>query len=248
MSTASDYHEAPPPPTLAAHVACLWTRTTGDGGADLRARVLPDGCIDIVWVGDAAPGVAGPATRPVVPDLPPRSPIVGVRFWPGMASSVLGVPANELIDADTPLQDVWGAAASRLASRVSEIAAVEARLEAVEAVIVDRLSSAAPADLLVSVMAARIARRPSARVWEISRDAGLSERQLRRRFEAAVGYGPKTLHRVLRFQRWLSLARQPEAGRLGLAGLAMLAGYADQAHMTREVSRLAGVPPTSLLS
>jgi AraC-like DNA-binding protein len=246
MSATSDYRELPPPPALAAHVACFWTRTTGDDGADLTTRVVPDGCIDIVWIGDTAPSVAGPATQSVVCDLPPRSHTVGVRFRPGMAASVLGVPAHELLDAETPLRDIWGAAAG-LAARVSEFAAVEERLEAAEATVVERLATATAPDVLVAAMAAGLARRPSARVGDLSRDAGLSERQLRRRFEAAVGYGPKTLHRVLRFQRWLALARQPEAGRLGLAGLAMLAGYADQAHMTREVSRLAGVPPTSLL-
>ena len=62
---------------------------------------------------------------------------------------------------------------------------------------------------------------------------------------AAVGYGPKTLERVLRFRRFLDLAaREPAAG---LAGLAAAAGYADQAHLTRECGRLAGAPPGRLV-
>ena len=47
--------------------------------------------------------------------------------------------------------------------------------------------------------------------------SGVSERQLRRRFVDAVGYGPKTLARVLRFQRFLALARG--RGELARAGV-----------------------------
>ena len=79
---------------------------------------------------------------------------------------------------------------------------------------------------------------------ELGEGLGISERQLRRRFAEAVGYGPKTLARVLRFQRFLGLA---EAGG-DLAGLAFAAGYADQAHLTRECVRLSGRTPAVLLA
>jgi transcriptional regulator GlxA family with amidase domain len=73
----------------------------------------------------------------------------------------------------------------------------------------------------------------------------VSERQLRRRFDAAVGYGPKTLQRVLRFRRVIDLLTAAP-GATDLADLAVLAGYADQAHLTRETTRLAGLPPAAL--
>ena len=62
---------------------------------------------------------------------------------------------------------------------------------------------------------------------------------------AAVGYGPVLLRRVLRFRRVVS--RIDAGGALDdLAGLAAEAGYADQAHLTRESSDLAGLPPAAL--
>lgn len=78
--------------------------------------------------------------------------------------------------------------------------------------------------------------RPGSRVGAVSSSLGVSERQLLRRFRDAVGYGPKTLDRVLRFQRFLALGGPGPAGGSGeaLAGLAASAGYADQAHLTRE--------------
>ena len=67
----------------------------------------------------------------------------------------------------------------------------------------------------------------------------------RRRFERAVGYGPATLVRIQRFQHFLALAEDdPDAS---LVRLALEAGYADQAHLTRESTRLSGLPPAALL-
>ncbi|MBI5105949.1 MAG: AraC family transcriptional regulator, partial [Solirubrobacterales bacterium] len=82
-------------------------------------------------------------------------------------------------------------------------------------------------------------------VEELARDAALSERQLRRRFDDAVGFGPRTLRRVLRLQHFLRLAeRAPGAT---LARLAADAGFADQAHLARDCRDLAGAPPSVLL-
>ena len=88
---------------------------------------------------------------------------------------------------------------------------------------------------------------PGSRVGSISRTLGMSERQLLRRFKAAVGYGPKTLDRVLRFQRFLASARAVRRGDENLAGIAAELGYADQAHLTRECVELAGLTPRQLL-
>jgi AraC-like DNA-binding protein len=67
---------------------------------------------------------------------------------------------------------------------------------------------------------------------------GLSERQIRRRCQAGFGYGPKTLARILRFRRAVGLAR---AG-APFAEVAVVTGYADQAHLAREVRALSGAP------
>jgi AraC-like DNA-binding protein len=67
----------------------------------------------------------------------------------------------------------------------------------------------------------------------------VSERRLRRRFVQAVGYGPATYLRVSRFQRAVALAPRVE----GLAALAAAAGYADQAHLSRDCRALTGLTP-----
>src|SRR6266516_1394442 len=94
----SQYRELAPPPWLVTHLLCTWTQYISDGRMDYPHRVLPDGCVDIVWVNDTAPVVAGPATRACIASLPPRSLLVGVRCRPGLAASLLGVPAIELLN------------------------------------------------------------------------------------------------------------------------------------------------------
>src|SRR5437867_7424682 len=93
------YRELAAPPPLAAHVACLWTRS------DTPRRILPDGCVDVVWTG-AELIVAGPATRAVLPTLPQGEPKVGLRFRVGAAGAALGLPAGELLDRSPPLAQV----------------------------------------------------------------------------------------------------------------------------------------------
>ena len=97
----------------------------------------------------------------------------------------------------------------------------------------------------VVTRAARLLRDPAARAENVADEVGLSLRQLRRRCHAAVGYGPKTLQRVLRFRRFVSRVDAcPDV--LDLAAIAAEAGYADQAHLTRECGRLSGLTPAAL--
>ncbi|CAM5397850.1 helix-turn-helix transcriptional regulator [Streptomyces violaceorubidus] len=75
-------------------------------------------------------------------------------------------------------------------------------------------------------------------------ELGLGARQLHRRSLAAFGYGPKTLARILRLRRALALARTG----VPFAETAARTGYADQAHLSREVRDLAGLPLRELLA
>jgi len=229
------YRELPPPEALAPQVCCLWW-STGAG-----TRVLPDGCADIVWTGSRLI-VAGPATRAVIPDLPPRETRVGLRFRVGAASLGLGLPAAELRNLSVPLADVWPDGAE-LSERVGEALDSRGRLELLARAVAGRLNDAPDPDPLIREAVHELAR-PRARVELVGRRLAISERQLRRRFEATVGYSPRTLARVLRLQRFLRLAQR---GETDLAWLAADAGYADQPHLTRECVRLSGRTPGALL-
>jgi AraC-like DNA-binding protein len=87
------------------------------------------------------------------------------------------------------------------------------------------------------------------RVAEIAARVGWSERHLGARFRTETGLSPKEAARVVRFDRARrALAARVVAGRSpDLAGLAAAAGFADQAHLTREWRAFSGLPPTRWL-
>jgi transcriptional regulator GlxA family with amidase domain len=99
-----------------------------------------------------------------------------------------------------------------------------------------------PPDPIMAGVAAR-ARRGDP-VAAIAVDCGLSPRHLQRRCQTSFGYGPKMLVRILRLQRAVALARTGAA----FAAVAVTSGYADQAHLARDVRELAGVPLGELLA
>jgi AraC-like DNA-binding protein len=231
------YREFAPPPGLEALIACVWT-----SGGD-PARVLPDACVDIVFGGERLV-VAGPATAAV--DVPATDGLerCGVRFRIGAAGAALGLPADALLDDAAPLEELWGLAGRRLEEQVAAAGTNQAALAALVRGVAERLPPPGAADPLVRRAALALVR-GGASLPEAGRAVGLGERQLRRRFERAVGYGPATLVRVQRFQRFLALAEHTAGA--PLARLAADAGYSDQAHLTRECRRLAGATPAALL-
>jgi AraC-like DNA-binding protein len=238
------YREFAPPPDLREHLRSGWVVEVDGAQGD---AILPDGCMDIVWHAGRGVIVAGPDTGPVAVTRPPGSTVVGIRFRPGAAPAALGVPADELRNLRVPLTDLWGERGARLEERLDGAGSAGERLEQIENELRTGLREAERPDGLVAAAVAGL-RGPEPRgVRELAAALGISERQLRRRFHAAVGFGPKTLARILRFQRMLSLVRQ-RASRRDLARLALDAGYADQAHMTAECTRLAGLPPGRLIA
>ena len=81
------------------------------------------------------------------------------------------------------------------------------------------------------------------RISSIAEKLGWSRKHLAGSFSDAIGIGPKTLSRIVRFNRALGLSRHETTG---WADIAADCGYADQAHLVREFRQLAGDPPTAL--
>ena len=111
------YREASPPPELREHVAAVWVRR-GDPNGSRPLRVVPDGSADIIWRDDGravTTFTAGPDTEAQLAPLPEGSRMVGIRFAPGAAGAVLGVPLDALRDLRVPLAELWGAVADELA-------------------------------------------------------------------------------------------------------------------------------------
>lgn len=92
-------------------------------------------------------------------------------------------------------------------------------------------------------MAAAAPRSPG--VAELARAAGLSPAHFARAFRARTGVAPHAWLATLRLERALDLLRRPGSAPV-LAEVAAAAGFADQAHMTRELRRATGLTPGAL--
>ncbi|MEU4690527.1 AraC family transcriptional regulator [Actinoplanes sp. NPDC023714] len=206
-----------------------WRSVTPPGAGP--KRILPDGCLDLIWQ-DGTVFVAGPDTTAQVGLTAPGTRHAALRFGAGTGPGVLGVPACEVVDRRVPLDALWPAA------EVRAVAEADDPLAALTAAARRRWRDADPAMVALAGAARR-----GVPVGVVAERCGLSARQLQRRSNNAFGYGPKTLHRIMRLQRAVMLSR---AGR-PFAAVSAEAGYADQAHLTREMRALAGVPPTALL-
>jgi len=204
--------------------------------------LLPDGCMDLVWTADLGVMLCGPDTAGWSFDMPAGVSMAGVRFRPGAASGVFGVAASELVDRRVALADLLGARATRLlTARLEDAADGRTRMAVFEELVRNRRADAEP----TVEMAALVAADPRTSVDDLAERAGVSARQLRRRFDRAVGYGPAFLTRVARLQRFAKGAvREPARG---IADLAAAAGYADQAHLAKDVRAFAGRTPRQLL-
>jgi AraC-like DNA-binding protein len=241
-NTGARYLEFAPPPHLRGYVECLWVSKNSE--LPRTKIVFPDGCADII-VTESSVHIAGPMTTAEHVDLAPNAVVTGIRFHPGAAASALGASAAEMVDAAVPLGGVWGRDGDQATSSLNSAESARERLVLLTQTMTSRLSSLRPPDDISIAAGRKLARQPEIPLAEMAFDLGLSERQLRRRIQESVGYSPRTLARIMRFQRFLA-AKDEKPGE-NLADLAVSTGYADQPHLTRECRALTGLTPAALL-
>jgi AraC-like DNA-binding protein len=214
------YREFRAPPALRPLAECGWVAT----GLGDQARVLPDGCMDLLRVGDEVI-VAGPDTTAFLTRHGPQ-PVCGLRFRPGVLPRLLGVPAAEVCNTRVALGELRTVGRDRSLPELALALAADA----------PRPETAPWSLTTLSAVTRHLA--AGASVGETAQLAGWSNRTLQRQCAAVYGYGPAMLRRVLRFRR---AARLLGTG-MPPAAVAMHAGYADQPHLHREVKALAGIP------
>ncbi len=257
-----DYREFRPSAALSAAIECYW-EMTGEPGAEAPIeRILPDGCVEMVLHrddpfrtygedGTSRPQprslVVGPATRFLLIQPPARVGTFGIRFRPGGAPLLLEMPLSELAERSAPLEALLGAAGRRLADRIGEATGADRKVKVAEMAMLERLGRrrasrhGAPIRPMVSALLGARGRMP---VASVARQAGLSMRQIERRFLDEVGLGAKALARLARFQS--AIGRASRERPIAWADLAYDGGYSDQAHLIREFREFSGETPRTL--
>jgi AraC-like DNA-binding protein len=248
MTVAHSVRERRPAPTLARHVTCVWAQTVSSHSTAFTHRKAPNGSVELVCAVGSMPRILGPQTGPIEETLAPGTTIVGVRLRPEAAASVLGLPTSTLVDLALDADELWGDRGDALQELVGGAGSAQEAAAHLERTVSERLADATAPDPVVAEGVRRLTGGQRAGVASMASSLFISERQLRRRFEAATGLTPTTLHRILRFQRFLALAWTSQRPSTQIGRLAVEAGYADHAHLNREAARLEGRSPRAFLS
>ena len=228
--------------SLARFVVCTWE---GKAGWTRCLRLLPDACLDIVWNGERLLAV-GPSACASFGQVSQGDYRVGLRLRCGSAGTILGVPGHALRGKTLCLRDAWGLFAKHAEQELSASKSRAEQRQLLEELIACRLDDGARPDELTLEAARRITSCADA-IERAGAELDLSARELRRRFAAEVGLGPKMFQRIQRFDGFIRRIPDLLSGRTTMATLAMELDYADQAHLSRECRAFSGSPPTVLV-
>jgi AraC-like DNA-binding protein len=245
VMTHGRFRRRPLGPALKDHFRSRWTYEVARSSPGVLT-VLPDGLAHLRWL-DGVLTVTGPDLAARSEPLPPGGLVVGFSFQPGAVSRWLGAPVAELDGGRLALERLWGPSARRLAEWAGEARDADGVANRLAWAFGTRAAGSDTPDPALRKLFTIVEAAPNPpRLDALARAVNSSPRTLRRRCHQDLGYGPKTLERVVRFQRFVRLATTARDS--DLAGLAHEAGYADQAHLSRETRRLCGISPGGLVA
>lgn len=176
---------------------------------------------------------------------------IQVDLGPIAATRLLGRPLGELTGQVVDLEHVLGRDADRLIDDLASATDWPSRFRRLDRELTARLTAhdgdghGVDAEVVQAFGLIRSSN-GRARVTELAAATGWSPRRLSRRFGHTFGLPPKRMARLTRFEHAMALMTRNQPP--GLATVAALTGFADQAHLTNEVRAFTGLSPTALLA
>jgi AraC-like DNA-binding protein len=261
--TQPRYCEYPISPALAPFVKCIWSleneRSIENAPPE---RILPDSCVELVFhfhdpfcthfangKRDIQPQSFAVGQMRQFIEIAPRGRIgfVAVRFSAQGAYRFLPGSLKAIAGQVVDIAEIWKRASSKLTDRIAMASTMTGRIAIVGNMLLTVLADNRREDLLVDRALQLIERNAGElKIADLTSAVGTSTRQLRRRFENAIGVSPKEFSRLTRFVN--ALRRLRERRQEPLAYVAAASGYYDQAHFNHEFLKLAGATPGELLT
>jgi AraC-like DNA-binding protein len=253
-----EYCERRPQPPLSSFVECFWTLES-EVPSSQPERILPDGCVELILNFGARFSqhdegqlklqprsfLVGQMTGPIL--ISPTGPVqlLGIRFHPGGTLPFLRLPLHEITDQIVDLGGLSSKLERELLGASAQSPSLPEKLTAVEAFLTNQLLNAKENSWLMMLAGRIVDSNGLVSVDQLASDAGISSRQLERRFLREVGLGPKLLGRIIRFQQ---VFRAVEQCNSAWAEIAIDCGYYDQAHLIRDFNQFARQTPAVLFS
>lgn len=215
-------------------------------------RVVPDGCIDLVFEYDGenmTSFAAGSVLTWQERLWEGGKEYFGVRFMPGFHPAGLTVALKDLIDHKLPLDDILLEKESRLLQRVSEqqdfYQRIRIFLEEYTKLEKKREKPFGKMELLMTVKSMVYDSDGLIRVSEMAEKTGYSERYINRVFIEQMGVSPKTFCKIIQFQRSLEFLNYGAPDKMTEA--AVYLGFYDQAQFIKNFRTYAGITPKQYL-
>lgn len=158
---------------------------------------------------------------------------------------LVGVPMHELKNRAVDLHTLLGPSANRLEGQLRDAGTWDARFDLLDAVLTKRLQVRQPPAAVRWAWTALCGDRKGTSVSDIARELQWSRRRLAETFREYVGVTPKTLSRIVRFDRAVRAVRS--SAQVRWSSLAFACGYSDQAHLVREFKEFSGLSPTEFM-
>lgn len=252
------YAERKPSSPLSSFVECFWTLES-EAPSPQPERILPDGCVELI-LNFGAPFsqhdndhlklqprsfLVGQMTGPILISATGPVQLLGIRFHPGGTLPFLRLPLHEITDQVVDLGGLSGKLERELLSVTSHSPLLTDKVNAVEAFLTNQLLNTKDNSWLMMLAARIVDSGGLVAVDRLASDAGISSRQLERRFLREVGLGPKMLGRIIRFQQ---VFRAVDQSNSAWAEVAIECGYYDQAHLIRDFNQFARQTPVVLFS
>ena len=252
------YQEFPPTKSLSPWVKCFWLLEDSPSSDGPMDAVVPDGCPEIIvhyedrFTEDTASQriiqsdviVSGQLTRPLILRPTGRVGMVAARFRPAGLFSILGVPMHQLVDRRVPLEAICSDVPG-LQARIAEARSDRERVSHLATFLERKLTERYAVDAVVQHnVQAILASGGQISPDQLAQSAGLTARQLERRFQVSVGVSPKFLCRIVRFRAIFDCLQNS----MPWPSIALDCGYFDQSHLIRDFKQFAGQSPTAFLA
>jgi AraC-like DNA-binding protein len=254
------YREFYPQLPLSRFVECFWTleaeATSEPGNPE---RILPDGCSELILNFGAGfsqhQGVSttlqprnflvGQMTGPILISPTGAVELIGIRFHPGGTFPFFRVPMQDLTDQVTDLGSLASGLERGLLDATIDLSDMSERVAAIEVLLTTLVLRSSHDSWLLRLASKVVESGGLVSVDQLAHEAGISCRQLERRFLREVGLGPKMLSRILRFQQVFRAVERCDGA---WAPVAIECGYYDQAHLIRDFNQFAKQTPTVLFA
>jgi AraC-like DNA-binding protein len=257
-----NYQVYTPSPELQAFVKCFWTLDDKGTATPTRQRVVPDGCMEMIFhYGDLyrqyfedgkslvqpRSFVFGQISHYIEIEPTGSSGIIAARFLPDGLGPFLAIPVTELENKAVKLSLLFGLKGKELEEKVLSAAGTKERIALIEGFLLSYLAEPATIDLVTKNCVDIILQsQGQLDMAELANNAQVNRRNMERKFVSAIGMSPKQLARVIRLQATIKMLDQKQF--TSLTALAYDNGYYDQAHFIKDFKEFAGISPKAFFA